>query len=128
VAVVGKQRSDSEIQCYMHKMIADERVLLMGCCSRHCIAIVDLSSPQDVVRRIARHGRWAISCVAWNPHRSHADYFLTAVCICRVFILLPRGVADASLVISVKLLCVSPGSTRMGDCLCAGIASQYVTS
>ena len=49
------------------------------CCRQHCIAIVDLNSPRDVVRRIARQSRYAISCIEWNPHASHADYFLTAV-------------------------------------------------
>jgi len=48
-------------------------------CRQHYIAVVDLNSPQDVVRRIARQSRWVISSVEWNPHPSHADYFLAAV-------------------------------------------------
>jgi len=48
-------------------------------CSQHCIAIVDLNAPRDIVMKIPRQSRYAINCVEWNPHSSHADYFLAAV-------------------------------------------------
>jgi len=72
----------SSIKALKDNDIATVNVCVCVCvnwCSQHHIAVVDLNSPRDIVRRIARQSRWAISCVEWNPHPSHADYFLAAV-------------------------------------------------
>jgi len=55
------------------------RECVLDYCSRLCIAVVDLNSPRDAVWRIPRQSRYAVNCVEWNPHSSHADYFLAAV-------------------------------------------------
>ncbi|XP_014674400.1 PREDICTED: WD repeat-containing protein 59-like [Priapulus caudatus] len=45
---------------------------------RKQLAIVDLDDPIEKVRRIARHSKYEVGVVQWNPHESHRDLFVVA--------------------------------------------------
>ena len=53
---------------------------------KRALAIVDLNTPTENVKKISRVNNWKISAAQWNPHPSLAHYFVTAVCW-RIFVL-----------------------------------------
>ena len=39
---------------------------------------VDLDDPEQRIGRISRTSKWEVTSAMWNPHKSHAEYFVTA--------------------------------------------------
>jgi hypothetical protein len=40
--------------------------------------LVDLEDPEQRIGRISRTSKWEVTSAMWNPHQSHAEYFVTA--------------------------------------------------
>ena len=39
---------------------------------------MDLDDPEQRIGRISRASKWEVTSAMWNPHKSHAEYFVTA--------------------------------------------------
>ena len=54
--------------------------------SRRALGLVNLTKgfEDPEVRKIPRQSKWEVSTCQWNPHKSHANFFITAVSVSSV--------------------------------------------
>ena len=62
----------------MYKVDSFIHVYQYLCFRKRSLAVVNLNTPTQGVRKVPRQSKWEISTVQWNPHASHAHWFVTA--------------------------------------------------
>ena len=57
----------------------DDYVIALFSLRRKGLAFVNLNTPREIEKKVARTSKWECGAVEWNPHLSHAHMFANAV-------------------------------------------------
>ena len=57
----------------------DDYVIALFSLRRKGLAFVNLNTPREIEKKVARKSKWECGAVEWNPHLSHAHMFANAV-------------------------------------------------